>query len=124
MRVIIILLTVLALATTASANFTVDDYVRLMNDKETKDDMAMYVLGAGNGLLWANFDLQYRKERMLFCIPMGLSLNVDDFISILNKKIKHSGSLGLDVKSMYIGSQILYGLQRTFPCKKTQNKGR
>ncbi len=107
---IIVLLSIFS----AYAEITVEEY-----ERELKGDEAfeMYMNGLSRGIGWANASVKERCGKPLYCLPEKMVLETGDFTRILDDYIEHKRKTGVLKPSDYIGLLLLYGLEKTFPCK-------
>ena len=122
MKIILIILLVLTLATPVVANvtgeMTVEKYQKIKNNKESKDEIEAYIYGVGVGLEWANTWLDEKKQCNLFCPPKNLFLNYKNYVSIIDIKIKKLKESNTKNYKDYPIEMILFiGLQEMFPCR-------
>lgn len=72
------------------------------------------IYGVATGYAWSNGILKRRGDQEFYCQPPKISLNADNYISIVDKQIinlKKSGNIEIPVE--YI---LFLGLVETFPC--------
>ena len=74
-----------------------------------------YINGVGVGLVVANGILHARKQDFIYCPPENLTLNSQNYISIIDDALKHPNSLFND--EFPIEFVLARGLQDTFPCE-------
>jgi hypothetical protein len=117
-RIVIVLVLVTTLVWTQSGlgETTVKDYL----DNRDKEPMQMYVRGLAEGILSFQAVSEIAKHGRLIC-PPDLSLNMENFLSILDKQIavmktdKTYTSKALEGFSL--PTVMFSGLILTFPCK-------
>lgn len=51
------------------------------------NSLKAYVAGLGQGMFWANVALKAQGKEKLYCPPPTLALNVDNYLSILDKEV-------------------------------------
>ena len=105
----VILIMALMQTSTAVAEVTVGDW---LNNKET---WLMYVGGVGSGISWANSLIEIKGQTPIYCPPDKLSLNAQNYASIIDKTLENDRSLS---REMSLAMVLLLGYQRTFPCTK------
>lgn len=110
---------------TTFAETTLKKYKESRNSQNELEKLVIvnYIAGIGEGLVWANTELESRKDKPLFCQPKKLALTDENYIQILNDEIKRFEEAKTDESerkkvfdSMPIGLFLLKGLIRTFPC--------
>lgn len=103
-----------------SAEITVKDYRRIMNskDKTQVDVLTAYLSGLGSGFSWANARTIYIGRQPLYCQPVKLAVQTDNYIDILNRQINDeaAATTEADLAERFIEQVLLDGLQKTFPC--------
>jgi hypothetical protein len=79
----------------------------------------IYILGLGDGFLWANAKMLVDKKSPLYCQPDKLVLGMENYVEILNRQIKAEATKNTQAQldEMSLGLLLLQGLQDTFPCK-------
>jgi hypothetical protein len=100
----------------AAAEMSVRQYLadRDASNKAAFDRLAKpYLTGVGEGLLWANAQLNAQKAAPFFCDADDVSLTTADFLAILDTEVKAAY-----VQAEYpVELLLLQGLQARFPCK-------
>ncbi|WSH64910.1 hypothetical protein U8Q05_25825 [Rhizobium ruizarguesonis] len=82
----------------------------------TKDQMARAtIMGAARALDGANLQLMVRKQPLLYCQPVGLDLNVDRLIILLQNFIGLHPDVSKQKVGM-IGWALAQALEDEFPC--------
>jgi len=110
----IVLLWMLVSIVPLGADPTVKDYVRY---KETQT-FAIYITGVGDGFLWANAELITRKQKPLYCQPGKLTLQADNYLEILDRKMKDHEFVEHIPSYFPLARVLLEALQETFLCDK------
>jgi hypothetical protein len=87
-----------------------DEYERIKDQELVK----LYVSGVGQGIFWANTATEGKK---LYCPPPGLTMNIENFNSTLNKQIAFFRTTAYYKADAPIELLMLRGLQNTFPCE-------
>lgn len=82
------------------------------------DTFMTYLDGVGKGWLWANAKLDSKKQPLLFCVPPTLSLTADNYIHLIDAKIKAARAQGGLNEKAPIELILLAALEEAFPCKK------
>lgn len=108
---------------TARAEVTVQDYLAYNQDTDTKGQMVqMYILGIASALMSANADLQAHHRRLLYCQPGHLTLNLANYISMLNDQIGEGAPYGVKLdERTSIAMVLLDALQKRLPCNAPGN---
>lgn len=101
----------------SSSSFAV--YVATLNQFREGEYFKAYLDGVGNGWLWANAKLESKKQPLLFCVPSTLRLTADNYLGLIDAKIKAARGAqgGLNEKAP-IELILLTALEEAFPCKK------
>ncbi len=94
------------------ADPTVKDYVRY----KERPTLAIYITGVGDGLLWANAELITRKQKPLYCQPGEFVLHTDNYLEILNRKMKDEKFTKHLPADFPLARVLLRALQEIFPC--------
>ena len=86
---------------------------------EFKEDATFkaYLYGVGQGWLWANARLASKNQPQLFCVPPTLGLNFDNYLGILEAKIKNSRIQGKLNDKTPVEVLLLSALEESFPCR-------
>lgn len=72
-----------------------------------------YLMGVGTGYQFTNAYMQrIRKVQPLFCAPVDLKLNADNYKDMLDAELKHGYNTAAPIEAM-----LLQSLIRSFPCK-------
>ena len=74
-------------STPASAGFTLKDYQELRELEGSKQTVADYLSGLGNGIFWANVATEVRTGTKLFCMPDKLAISHGLTESLLDQEI-------------------------------------
>ena len=87
---------------------------------EFRDDETFktYLYGVGQGWLWANARLETKNQPKLFCIPLSLSLNIENYLSLLEARIKRLRAQGKLNEKMPVEVLLLAALEESFPCSQ------
>lgn len=105
-----------------NAQFTVKTYREFKDSRnnEIKTGMTSYIAGMGHAYMVANAHLNSQNNPMLFCQPDKLSLDVDNFVNILDIEIGDESKFLTEsqLQSTPIALLLLRGLEKTFPCSK------
>ena len=110
MKSIIFLLTMF-LSTNVFSEILVKDYLKHKNEEQVKS----YVMGVGVGYGWSNVKLMIRGEKQLFCLPPNLSLNQQNYLTIIDDALKNSKPKEADDTPIEL--ILINQLIKTFPCK-------
>ncbi|MCP1520158.1 hypothetical protein J2Y74_004468 [Pseudomonas migulae] len=107
----------LCMAAGQASAMTVETY----NELKISDpgQMLTYLNGIGNGYSWSNAYLTVsRKTQAMYCQPAKLSLNGDNYKSILDAEIQRSyhPKTEKEKSDSTIELLLLMGLLSTFPC--------
>jgi hypothetical protein len=94
----------------AHSEITVKQYLAI---KPVPTPMMMHVVGIGTGFSWANSHLEYVKQKLIYCEPVKLNLNADNYLSILDSEIARNEHDSGDPVAFILQK----GLKRTFPCQ-------
>jgi hypothetical protein len=80
----------------------------------------LYVQGLGDGIIWANSEVETQMSKHLFCQPTKLALTQSNYLNILDRQIEYSKTLftEAELEKAPIGFFLLKGLVDTFPCPK------
>jgi hypothetical protein len=83
--------------------------------------MKLYVMGAGQGIAWANTAAE-KNNTPLYCQPPNFAMNGDYYIDILDKTIKmlESKTTAKELNELPVGLLVLMGLQQSFPCQASK----
>jgi len=102
----------------AIAQLTVKEYqARMSPDDLNRVTMTKwYVKGLAEGMTWANINLTLRNSPPLFCLPDKLALGVDNFLDIIDRRVKQLKESGKKTDDTEVGIILLGGLEDTFPC--------
>src|SRR6516162_1102554 len=87
------ILTVLAVLLFASSSYaepTVQDWIK------SKDKWVVYVVGVGTGISYANAFLAEFRQRLIYCPPDNLSLEVQNNVKIMDVEIQKNPEVKLD----------------------------
>ncbi|MDR3396599.1 MAG: hypothetical protein P4M06_03470 [Pandoraea sp.] len=113
-RIVFVLLAVVAIQQAAAG--TVGEYKKTKHAAETypatANSLRAYVAGLGQGMFWANVALEAQGNKKLYCPPRALALNVNNYMSILDKEVTKPVTRDTDD----IGVLLLQALIDTFPC--------
>ena len=86
--------------------------------KETSVDvLKIHIDGVQQGYSWSNTFLEARGDKVFYCQPRKMVLNVENSINIIDSKIaklKKSGQVEMPPVELI----LFYGLVDTFPCSK------
>ena len=78
-----------------------------------------YIAGLGNGYLWSNIMLDQKGRDKHYCQPEKLTINLQNYLSILDKQIDEISILDIPKEIEPSIEFLLYkGLVELFPCKK------
>jgi hypothetical protein len=90
----------------------VQEYEKLK--ESSKVLIKTYVRGLGDGYLWSSIIVRGRGDAGLYCPPMRLALNAENYIQIIDEQIANSHDSELANTDIAL---ILYdGLVESFPC--------
>ena len=105
----------------SSADIPAGKYLEMKkdNDPEVMDFVKSYIAGIGDGALWYYVVLHVERgiKTKLYCVPVNLGLNVENYISFLDEKIELVKKAGKFDPDAPIGMYIIHRLQEVFPCK-------
>ena len=87
-----------------------------LEQKEVKDMVNAYVLGAANSYLSANAKLQLKGENKLYCQPGDLSLNLDNFLVFIEEQLIIEKKNNTYIAEMPLALTLLKRLIKVFPC--------
>ena len=87
-----------------------------LEQKEVKDMLNAYVLGAANSYLAANAKLQLKGENKLYCQPGDLSLNLDNFLVFIEEQLIIEKKNNTYIAEMPLALTLLRRLIKVFPC--------
>jgi len=79
------------------------------------DAMTIYLSAAGNAFEFANSALVHDKKQPLYCLPPTLSLNVDNYRTMIDKVIAETSDPSGD-KQTPVELALLIAMKQTFPC--------
>ncbi len=92
-------------------------YYQSLKEKD-REALEFYMEGVSQGLLWSQALSSIRHEVKVYCQPEGLSLNVENYIDVVDKTIEFYSEEGKPVESdTPIEMLLMFGLERTFPCE-------
>lgn len=97
----------------ANALITAEEYLKYPGSKQYDD----YLIGIGEGFSWANGILASEEKEVLYCQPRNYFLSLGNIKNILDDEINYKNKQNYYKGNAPIGLYLLYGLQRTFPCK-------
>jgi hypothetical protein len=114
---ILFLLTMSVIQVKAEA--TVKKYKAEIAANGAESNWKLYILGLGEGFKWANAMLEVHTEAPLFCPPSKLVLGMENYVDILDRKIKDRAtkSTQAELDDMPLGLLLLQGIREAFPCK-------
>ena len=118
----ILAITVLSVASySALAERTVAEYEKAMSSKGSTAAIVMriYLNGLGEGMAWHGASAEMQGREPMYCIPETLALNRDNYVQILERRIKDQREKSPDynIDTKYIGSELFVGMWISFPCK-------
>lgn len=96
--------------------------IGVLDNKQSREVLRMYVAGALEGIEWVNSDLAKSQLPKIFCAPPRLVLNADNAADIIvreyakNKDVYGSQDFQ-QVGRAAVSLVLLMGLKDTFPCK-------
>jgi hypothetical protein len=79
----------------------------------------VYIMGISDGMNWVIARDVAEDRTPAYCAPKGISLTVENYIEILNRKInawENSPPARDQAGDVLIGVLLLKGLEETFPC--------
>ena len=102
------------LSATANAEYSIKDYkaVKAKGESLEWEVFKEYIDGVGVGYMWANESFAADHKIRYFCSPPHLSMNADNYVSIINGVLKEH-KLPDDQSIELV---LWHGLQDTFPC--------
>jgi len=121
MRIVALLGCLLCTAAHADA-LTLHKYLD-MTRSSAKEEQALlnaYLVGLGEGFLWAEIHLSNTRGIRLYCQPDNRVLTEKDYREILERQIQHAKNaqfLQETYERDIIGMLLLTGLRETFPCE-------
>lgn len=74
-----------------------------------------HIAGVAEGYNWANAQLEREKKPLLFCAPIGLALNSNNYLRVLDEAIAENRESWLQLK-MPVGGILLFALRSKLPC--------
>jgi hypothetical protein len=66
------------------------------------------------GISWSNATVKSRGQPPIYCAPDEISLQADQVVDILRRRVQAATYLG----NMYAGMAMIDALQKTFPCQR------
>lgn len=93
-----------------SAAMTIEAYKK--EKVSSRDLVDVYITGVAEGYSWLNTYLSTERGQPVYCPPRDLTLNTDNYISIIDSYIEIR-NLESDVP---VEVALLYGLRHTFAC--------
>jgi hypothetical protein len=103
------------MAMTLQAEITVKDYRQQMSLADRRM-LEIHMAGLGTGIAWANAQAE-RFKTPLYCPPGKLAIQTENYIDIINRKIKESSErIPASHDHTPIVMLLLDGLMKTFPC--------
>ena len=115
----IVILLLFIVSTNVLADWSSRDYDNM--SKIEKDSLRMYINGVGEGSSWMSIiqESNNKEYRKLYCPPVDLVLDVNEYVDILEKRINKVKNLNLyNLENSPIGMELVNGLIDTFPCDK------
>ncbi len=116
---IIVIIIILLISSDVLAGLSLKDY-----EESNKNDgiMTSYVVGIGDGVLFANVELITKKQDPLFCQPGKLGLAYDNYRDIIDRQIEYMKTKNYSLyeqnkEKFPLALILLQGLIATFPCK-------
>lgn len=119
----IVILLLFIVSTNVLADWSSRDYDNM--SKIEKDSLRMYINGVGEGTSWMSIiqESNNKEYRKLYCPPVDLVLDVNEYVDILEKRINKVKNLNLyNLENSPIGMELVNGLIDTFPCDKKWKK--
>ncbi|MGA2958098.1 MAG: hypothetical protein ABSF48_20525 [Thermodesulfobacteriota bacterium] len=111
---VLVLIYVLVFSSMAGATMDVKLYGKVRETQEFK----LYIKGVGFGLVVANTYMLIENKERLFCQPMNLVLETENFIRILDDEIARQELQDFKkTQETSIELLLVRGLIHTFPCK-------
>jgi hypothetical protein len=118
MRAMIFGLLLFLCASQVRAEMKVKEYLSTISSSDTVKAATtkLYVRGLGEGIDWANS----ATVAPTYCPPEKLALGVDNYVSIINRRIKTLADklTKSQLDESWIGQILMEGLQETFPCAR------
>ena len=108
----------------AHAAITGEDYAALANDPARREAVRAYVNGVGAAYESLDVDIKiHKKGARLYCQPESLVMREQNYIDILEARLREIAQMKRDMPFMkdyvaIIEPELLRGLQKTFPCTK------
>jgi hypothetical protein len=100
----------------ASAEVSLENFEKFENDETVKT----YLYGVAKGYEWSNAALKFtRKQEQLFCAPSKVSLNQDNYLTILHNHIKTNNVQSKYGANFPVELILLDALRDVFPCENT-----
>jgi hypothetical protein len=100
----------LVVARTLAAQTSVRDYEALRATQRFSD----YILGIGNGYVWANRELIREGKQPLYCQPNGVVLDSAKYLKILDAAVAVVDEA--HKTSTFVEAALLSSLRASFPC--------
>jgi len=94
----------------------IEAYNKMKNSDKTENKIVLkaYIRGLGTGYRWSSSINKAKGGKPFFCLPAKLSLNAENYISIIDGQLKKYESNETPIEP------LLYdGLVDVFPCVKT-----
>jgi hypothetical protein len=108
-----LLIPLLLTTSVVTGNVTIAQYREAKSHGgQTWQTVQTYVSGVGTGLLTANAMLEIEHKPLLYCQPLKLTLDANNYIEVLEKEIAETRP----PDTMDINIVLGAGLKSTFPC--------
>lgn len=120
MRTPLMLCFLILTATGLRAELTVKAYREnlVSDDNAVVRETRGYVLGLGEGMQYAEIELEVTKRVHIFCAPPKLAVTMENCMDILDRQIKKAATFLTEARltETTIDILLMVGLKETFPC--------
>ena len=99
-----------------SDRYSPDKIFELYSDDSTKFNILLYFGGVGNGLFWANGDLDFKNKEQLYCQPRDLSMGAEDYFKIYRNEYFRNQESWDSLTLQPPAWIVLEGLINKYPC--------
>ena len=108
-------------ATGLRAELTVKAYRENLasSDSAVVRETRAYVLGLGEGMQFADIELEATKQVHIYCQPAKLAVTIENYIDILDRQIADASTFLTEARlnETTIDILLMAGLKETFPFK-------
>jgi hypothetical protein len=104
------------------ADWNTKQYQEMKRSRDPAVRVALeeHIQGLGEGMAFANADLQYSRgpQARLYCAPSGLPMGAQLYMDVLDAQIERAKltKSAAVIEKTYLGVLLLTGLEHTFPC--------